>query len=154
MNAHRISVLLLLAVAFSGCGVARLWEPSREEVLDRILPSAVQVVLEQAEGRRVRSGSGVAVASRQVGSRVDCFVVTAGHTVSGLVGQSQAYVVFGGHRGSAVKAPATVIAYRDTPEVDWRCSVPRAGSVPRRGRAGLRCSASPCGSSDFHGGAT
>jgi len=99
MNPDRISVLVLLAVLLSGCGVARLWEPSREEVLDRILPSAVQVVLEQADGRRVRTGSGVALASRQVGSRVDCFVVTAGHTVSGLVGQSQAYVVFGGHRG-------------------------------------------------------
>jgi len=143
MNARRISVLLLLAVALSGCGVARLWEPSREEVLDRILPSAVQVVLEQAEGRRVRSGSGVAVASRQVGSRVDCFVVTAGHTVSGLVGQSQAYVVFGGHRGSAVKAPATVIAYRDTPEVDLallrtesrQCAPARTGGPPLLGES-------------------
>jgi len=138
MNPDRISVLVLLAVLLSGCGVARLWEPSREEVLDRILPSAVQVVLEQADGRRVRTGSGVALASRQVGSRVDCFIVTAGHTVSGLVGQSQAYVVFGGHRGSAVKAPATVIAYRDTPEVDLallrtesqQCAPARAGGPP------------------------
>ena len=37
MKPRRISVLALLAVALSGCGVARLWEPSREEVLDRIL---------------------------------------------------------------------------------------------------------------------
>lgn len=140
---HRISVLVLLAVALSGCGVARLWEPSREEVLDRILPSAVQIVLERAEGRRVRSGSGVAIASRRVGSRVDCFVVTAGHTVSGLVGQSEAYVVFGGHRGSAVKAPATVISYRDTPEVDLallrtesqQCAPARTGGSPLLGES-------------------
>ena len=139
MRSGRISVLLLLAVTFPGCGVARLWEPSREEVLDRILPSAVQVVLEQAEGRRVRSGSGVALASRQIGSRVECFVVTAGHTVSGLVGQSQAYVVFGGHRGSIVKAPATVIAYRDTPEIDLALLRTQSERCARRGRAGPRC---------------
>ena len=140
---RRTSVLVLLAVALSGCGVARLWEPSREEVLDRILPSAVQVVLEQAEGRRVRTGSGVALASRQVGSGVDCFVVTSGHTVSGLVGQSQAYVVFGGHRGSTVKTPATVIAYRDTPEIDLallrtqseRCVPARTGGPPLLGES-------------------
>jgi S1-C subfamily serine protease len=143
MKPCRISVLVLLAVTLSGCGVARLWEPSREEVLDRILPSAVQVVLEQAEGRRVRSGSGVALASRQVGARVDCFVVTAGHTVSGLVGQSQAYIVFGGHRGSPVKVPATVIAYRDTPEIDLallrtqseRCAPARTGGPPLLGES-------------------
>ena len=143
MRIRRISALVLLAVALSGCGVARLWEPSREEVLDRILPSAVQVVLEQAEGRRVRSGSGVVLASRPIGSRVDCFVVTAGHTVSGLVGQSQAYVIFGGHRGNAVKTPATVIAYRDTPETDLallrtesdRCAPARTGGPPLLGES-------------------
>jgi len=141
MNAPRISALLLLAVTLCGCGVGRLWEPSREEVLDRILPSAVQVVLEQSEGRRVRSGSGVALASRHVGSRVDCFVVTSGHTVAGLVEKSQVYVVFGGHRGNAVKVPATVISYRDTPEIDLallrteseQCVPARTGGPPLLG---------------------
>ena len=143
MNLQRLVALVLLAVILSGCGAGRLWEPSREEVLERILPSAVQVVLEQSEGRRVRSGSGVAVASRQVGSRVDCFVVTSGHTVAGLVEKSQVYVVFGGHRGNTVKAPATVIAYRDTPEVDLallrtesaRCSPARPGGSPLLGES-------------------
>ncbi len=114
----RAITLALAVIVVSGCGMSRLWEPSREEVLERVLPSAVQIVIEQSEGRRIRTGSGVALASRQVGRRVDCFVVTAGHTVSGLVGQSQVYVVFGRHRGSVVKAEASIIAYRDTPEID------------------------------------
>jgi len=141
INVQRLAVLAVLSVGLSGCGVVRLGEPSREEVLDRILPSTVKVVLEQSEGRRVRSASGVAVASRQVGTRVDCFVVTAGHTVTGLAEKSQAYVVFGGHRGASVKAPATVIAYRDTPELDLallrteseQCVPARAGGPPALG---------------------
>jgi len=143
MNLQRLTILALLAVACCGCGVGRLWEPSREEVLDRILPSAVKIVLEQPEGRRVRTGSGVALASRQVGTRVDCFVVTAGHTVAGLAEKSQAYVVFGGHQGAAVRASATVIAYRDTPELDLallrteseRCVPARAGGPPLLGES-------------------
>jgi S1-C subfamily serine protease len=127
---------LAIGVALlGGCAFARLWEPSREEVLQRILPSAVQVVIEQHEGRRIRTGSGVALASRRDGDRPVCFVLTAGHTVSGLVGQSQAYVVFGAYRGEARKAAASVIASRDAADVDLallktegeHCMPPRAG---------------------------
>jgi S1-C subfamily serine protease len=134
-----ILTLALLAMVASGCGVGRLWEPSREEVLDRVLPSAVQIVIEQTEGRRVRTGSGVAVASRRVGTRTDCFVVTAGHTVAGLVGQSQVYVAFGGHRGAIERAPASVIAYRDAADVDLALlRTESAQCVPARtGRAAV-----------------
>src|SRR5262245_18909991 len=143
MNGPRLTALAVLAVLLCGCGIGRLRETSREEVLDQIHPSAVKVVLEQSEGRRVRSGSGVALASRHVGTRVDCFVVTAGHTVAGLVEKSQAYIVFGGHQGAAIKAPATVIAYRDTPELDLallrteseRCVPARAGGPPLLGES-------------------
>ena len=52
----------MVAALMSGCAIGGLWEPSREEVLQRILPSAVQVIVEQQEGRRVRTGSGVVLA--------------------------------------------------------------------------------------------
>src|SRR5262245_60945108 len=112
-----ICLMLILALA-GGCGGGRLWEPSREEVLERILPAAVQIVIEQREGRRVRTGSGVAVAARRAGNRTECFVVTAGHAVSGLVGQNEVYVVFGGHRGNVKKTRADILSYKDTPELD------------------------------------
>src|SRR5215470_10702439 len=115
---RRIGLLLLITALLGGCALARLWEPSREEVLERILPSAVQVVIEQREGRRVRTGSGVAVAARRTGDRLECFVLTAGHTVTGLAGQGEVYVIFGGYRGDPQKVVASVAAHRDTPDTD------------------------------------
>ena len=138
MRTHAaIAVFALLAAGLGGCAVERLWEPSREQILERILPSTVQIVLEQAEGRRVRTASGVVVASRPREQQTDCFVLTAGHTVNGLVGQSQAFVVFGAHRNQLVKAPASVIAFRDNTDVDLallrtqaeQCSPARVGST-------------------------
>jgi len=110
--------LVILAALAGGCTISRLWEPSREEVLQRILPSGVQIVIEQKEGRRVRSSSGVAIAAQPAGDHTACYIVTAGHTVSGLVGETQAYVVFDAHRGEPVKTPASVIAYRDNADID------------------------------------
>jgi len=121
--------LVILAALAGGCTISRLWEPSREEVLQRILPSGVQIVIEQKEGRRVRSSSGVAIAAQPAGDHTACYIVTAGHTVSGLVGETQAYVVFDAHRGEPVKTPASVIAYRDNADIDL---------------ALLRVEASPC----------
>src|SRR5262245_11741091 len=91
---------LLISVLIGGCSLARLWEPSRDQVLQRILPSAVQVVLEQQEGRRVRSGSGVTIAARPTGRGYDCFILTAGHFVSGMEGKRQIYVLFDRHRSA------------------------------------------------------
>ncbi len=98
--------------------MGRLWEPSREEVLQRILPSAVQVVVEQHEGRRVRTSSGVVLASAPREQPPTCFILTAGHTVSGIAGKKEVYVTFDRHRGNAKKAQATVVAFRDTPNLD------------------------------------
>ena len=126
-----------------GCGMAGLWQPTREEVLQRILPSAVQIVVEQQEGRRVRPGSGVVLASRPPGEGAGCFILTSGHTVSGIVGRKQVHVVFGRARGDGEKALATVVAYRDTPEADLallqaeasRCEPAEAGGLPLLGEA-------------------
>jgi S1-C subfamily serine protease len=129
----------------SGCALAGLREPSREEVLQRILPSAVQIVIEQQEGRRVRTASGVVLGSRTTDLRpASCFVLTAGHTVAGITGQKEIYVAFGRDRGEVRKAPATVVVYRDTPDLDLallkaeasRCvPAPRAAGAPILGES-------------------
>jgi S1-C subfamily serine protease len=124
-----------------GCS-ARLWEPSREEVLQRILPSAVQIVVEQREGRRIRTGSGVVLASRRTRDRAECFIVTSGHTVAG-VGQNEVHVLLDRHRGNAKKARATVVASREEPDMDLAllraeadsCEPARLGGPPLLGEA-------------------
>ncbi len=108
----------MVAALVSGCAIGGLWEPGREEVLQRILPSAVQVIVEQQEGRRVRTGSGVVLATRRTERRVDCFILTSGHTVAGAVGQKEVYVVFGRDRGDGTRVRATVLAHRDAPDLD------------------------------------
>jgi S1-C subfamily serine protease len=87
-------------------------------VLERILPSAVQVVLEQQEGRRYRSSSGIAIGARGAGADTECFIVTAGHTLSGASGTKAIYVLFDRHRGGETKVAATVVAHRDAPKLD------------------------------------
>jgi serine protease Do len=107
-----------VAALLSGCGLARLWAPSREDVLERILPSAVQIVLEQQEGRRIRTGSGVVIAARPAARRLDCFVLTSGHTVADAVGQKEIYLLFGRYRGAGTRERATVLAYRNSADLD------------------------------------
>jgi len=82
-------------------------------VLRKILPSAVQVVVEQHEGRRIKSGSGVAIASRRTGEDASCFVLTSGHTFSGIAGKAEIYAVFGRHLGPGQKARALLVASRN-----------------------------------------
>jgi len=95
-----------MLAAGAGCAINGLWEATREEVLQRVLPSAVQVVLER-NGERFRTGSGVAIAARRSGAGADCFVLTSGHTVSRLPTPTEAYVLFGRHRGAGTRARAT-----------------------------------------------
>jgi serine protease Do len=132
------AVLLVGAIA-GGCSLSRLWEPSRDEVLQRILPSSVQVVLEQHEGRRIRSGSGVTIAARPTGHGYECFVLTSGHFVTGMDGKRQAYVLFDRHRSAGRRTPASVVAHRNTAEVDLavlrieteeQCAIARPGRQP------------------------
>src|SRR2546421_5202379 len=48
----RVFSAMTCALLVGGCSAVKLTEPTREEVLQKILPSAVQVVVEQREGRR------------------------------------------------------------------------------------------------------
>jgi serine protease Do len=116
---------LLLGLAATGCAT-RLWEPTREDILQRTLPTAVQILVEEQDGRRVRSASGVAIASRPTSRGRSCFVLTSGHTVAGLNGQKRVYAVFGSHRGPGEKVPATVLAARENDGMDL--ALLRAGS--------------------------
>jgi serine protease Do len=137
--ARAAAAALLAMFLGGGCSLARLWEPSRDQVLQRIIPSAVQVVLEQQEGRRVRSGSGVTIAARPTGRGYECFVLTAGHFVTGMEGKRQTYVLFDRHRSAGRRFPATVVAHRNTAEVDLavlrmeteeECAIARPGRQP------------------------
>ena len=110
--------LIIIGTVVSGCELARFREPSREEVLEQILPSAVQVIIEQQEGRRVRTGSGVVLASQRTDGHTDCFILTSGHTVSDIAGRKEVFVVFGRDRGPGKKARANVLAFRETPDLD------------------------------------
>jgi hypothetical protein len=130
----------LLLVLTAGCASDRLWAPSREEVLQRILPSAVQVVLEQ-DGRRFRTGSGVVVATRPTGRTTECLVLTSGHTLSGLSDGQEIYVLLGRHQGKGVRAHATMVARRDGDDLDLgllrieadHCIAARFGQPPALG---------------------
>ena len=94
------ATILIGAITVAGCASAP-WKSTREEVLQEILPSAVQIVVEQREGGRVTSGSGVAIASRKTATGTSCFILTSGHTVSGLAGKAEIYAVFGRHQGAS-----------------------------------------------------
>jgi len=124
----------------TGCGIAQLWRSPREDVLRRILPSSVQIVLEQQEGRRFRTGSGVVIAARSRPDGAECFILTSGHTVAGVAGRS-VNILFGRHEGNGEKAVATVLARRDTDDLDVallsargaRCAPARPGPPPALG---------------------
>jgi S1-C subfamily serine protease len=94
-----------------------LWELTREQVLQRVLPSAVQIVIEQ-DGQRLRTGSGVAIAARPAAGRTDCVVLTSGHTFARLTRPAEVYVLFGRYGGPGTKVPAGVLAQRETDDLD------------------------------------
>lgn len=138
----RVALLLLGAsgTLLTGCGLARLWAPSRQQILDRILPAAVQVVVEQREGRLVRTGSGVVIGARAGARGTECLVLTSGHTMTGMLQRSDVSVLFDRHRGAGTRARATLLAHRETPALDAallsapseRCA-PAADSTPAIG---------------------
>jgi S1-C subfamily serine protease len=129
---YAAGLLAILGGLMGGCAM-KLREPTREEVLQRVLPAVVQIVIEEHEGRRVRTSSGVVLASRKAPEGDSCFILTAGHAVSGLVGRAQAYVVFGRYRGDGRRVPAAILDYRDTPEIDLALlKTEQVGCVPAR----------------------
>jgi len=125
----------------AGCVITPPREPSRGDVLDRLLPSAVQIVLEHPEGRRFRTGSGVVIVSRPKGRRSECFVLTSGHTVAGAIGRKAIYLLFGRQRGAGTKESGSVVAYRESADLDVallraesdECVPARPAAPPRLG---------------------
>jgi serine protease Do len=108
---------VMLLVLGAGCATAPPGPPSREQVLQRILPATVQVSLEQ-DGRRFRSGSGVVVAARPAGQDSECFVMTSGHTLAGFGDPQQVFVLFDRHLGKKTKVRARMVARRESAELD------------------------------------
>jgi serine protease Do len=111
-----IACAVLLGLA-AGCATAPPVAPSREQVLQRILPATVQISLEQ-DGRRVRSGSGVVIAERLNGAGAECFILTSGHTLAGLADTQQVHVLLDRHRGKGTKRLARVLSRRDDRVLD------------------------------------
>jgi trypsin-like peptidase len=118
----RWASVVVLALGASGLGagcVAGSWGRSAErsaerEVLERILRSSVQIVLEQ-NGDRFRTGSGVIIGVRP---QSDCYVLTSAHTFHAISPSSETYVLLDRHQGEGMRGRAEVLALRDTDEVD------------------------------------
>lgn len=138
----RRSLCAVLLVLGAGCATALPGPPTREQVLQRILPATVQVSLEQ-DDRRFRSGSGVVVAARRSGQDTECFVMTSGHTLAGFADPQQVFVLFDRHRGKKTKIRARVLAQRESAELDLallqvrapRCLAAELGQAPGLGDA-------------------
>jgi serine protease Do len=113
----RLAICGVLLAVTSGCAIGRFWEPSRQQLLERMVPSAVQIVLER-DGQRYRSGSGVVIAMHPSAAGPDCFVLTSGHTLSRRSTPDKVYVLFGRDHGPGTKVPATVVAHHDNKELD------------------------------------
>jgi serine protease Do len=111
-------MVALSALVAAGCGGAWTRERPPERALDRILPSSVQIVLEQQEGRRFRSGSGVVIGARRAGGGADCFILTSGHTFAGAGRGKDIYVLSRRHEGPGVRTPATLLAVSETDGID------------------------------------
>jgi S1-C subfamily serine protease len=88
----------------------------RQETIRKILPTVVQVVIEQ-DGTRVRTGAGVIIGRRPSESSTDCYVLTASHVVTGLP-DGQIYVLLERHRGTGRRTRATLLAHRESGSLD------------------------------------
>jgi len=107
---------------------------AEKEVIERVLQSSVQVVLER-NGDRYRTGSGVVIATTPDSTESDCLVLSSGHTFAGVNqgDDNQTYVLFDRHSGSATKARAQLLARRESSDVDLallRVRVPRCLPAP------------------------
>jgi hypothetical protein len=121
MGGRRIALggLALAAALAASCTPTSWWQPTEEQILEQILPSAAQVILEHPEGRRFRTSSGVVVGARNAGAGQECYVLTAAHTFSGAGAHGKAiYVVLGSHAGPGRKTDARLLAQRETETVD------------------------------------
>jgi S1-C subfamily serine protease len=89
----------------------------RKQILDKILPTAVQIVVER-DGTRLRTGSGVVIAGRPSAAGSDCYVLTAGHVFTGLM-DGEIYTIFDRHRGGpGSRVRATLLAHAESGNLD------------------------------------
>jgi len=111
--------LAMTALLAGGCGGAiRARDSEPELTLERVLPSSVQVVLEQPDGRRFRSASGVVIAARPAAEGPNCFILTSAHTLAGPGLGKSVFVLSRRHEGEGVRTPATVLAVSELEGVD------------------------------------
>jgi len=114
---RRLTICAIIIVLSAGCTLNSICRPNREDVIEQIVPSSVQIVLERG-GQRFRSGSGVAIAARQSERGTECFVLTSGHTLSRRSDEDRVFILFGRHHSAGKKEAAVVVAHRDTGELD------------------------------------
>jgi len=105
-----------------------------KEVIQHVLESSVQVVLERS-GDRFRTGSGVVIVATADGTGSDCLVLSSGHTFAGVNpgDENETYVLFDRHHGVVTKARAQVLARRESADVDLallRVQAPRCLPAP------------------------
>ena len=132
---------IILALG-TGCALQSVFRAGRADVIEQIVPSGVQIVLER-DGERFRSGSGVAIAARPTAQGVECFVLTSGHTLSRRSETDRVFVLFGRHRSTGTKVAATIVAHGETENggIDLallrarteECAPAHFGSPPRLG---------------------
>jgi S1-C subfamily serine protease len=106
-----------LLLVLGGAAQPAVADGPRQEAIRKILPTVVQIVVEQ-DGTRVRTGSGVIVGSRPSESGTDCYVLTAGHVFTDLP-DGQIYALLGRHRGgTGSRTRATLLAHRESGTLD------------------------------------
>jgi hypothetical protein len=107
---------------------------SDKDVIQHVLESSVQVVLERS-GERFRTGSGVVIVATPVGTGSECLVLSSGHTFAGVKAgdENETYVLLDRHQGAATKVRAEVVARRESAPVDLallRTRAPRCLPAP------------------------
>src|SRR5262249_17646309 len=107
---------------------------SDKEVIDHVLESSVQLVLER-NGDRFRAGSGVVILATADGTGSECLVLSSGHTFAGMNqgDENETYVLLDRRHGAATKARAELIARRESAHVDLallRARAPGCTSAP------------------------
>jgi Trypsin-like peptidase domain len=105
-----------------------------KDVIQHVLESSVQVVLERS-GDRFRTGSGVVIVATPDGTGSECLVLSSGHTFAGVKAgdENETYVLLDRHQGAATKVRAQLVARKDSAQVDLallRVHAPRCLPAP------------------------
>jgi serine protease Do len=118
-HAIRLAFLLVNTIFALAIGCARIQptvssvqttQTTRQAVIDRIVDASVKVAIER-DARRVRSASGIVIASRPAGQDTEAvsYVLTAAHVLAGRDGAT-IWVGFSGPHAARGKFAATVIS--------------------------------------------